>query len=89
MHNPGLLQGLRACLQGEKRVKDSSGLQAKITGRVTLSPRPFLPALLTCFVLYGKHVKFTKNGKILSSYTENTLDYSDVYNLAQEFFFYK
>ena len=51
------------------------------TGRVTLSPRSTLPALLTCFVmrdilcnsplkisnnpevLYGKHVKFTKNGE--------------------------
>ena len=47
--------------------------------RVTLSPGSTLPALLTCFVLcvilcnkiwknlevlYGKHVKFTKKGKI-------------------------
>ena len=36
-------------------------------------------------MLYGKHVEFTKKkGKILSSYTENTLYCSDVYNLAQK-----
>ena len=36
-------------------------------------------------VLCGKHVEFTKKGKILASYTKNTLYCSDVYNLAQEF----
>ena len=32
-------------------VKVSSGLQANFTGRITLSPRSTLPALLTCFVM--------------------------------------
>ena len=31
-----------------------------------------------------KHVKFTKNGKVLSSYRENMLYCSDIYNLAQK-----
>ena len=35
-------------------------------------------------VLNGKHVKSTKKGKILSSYTENTVYCSDDYNLAQK-----
>ena len=34
-----------------KRVKVSSGLRANFTGRVTMSPGPTLPALLTCFVI--------------------------------------
>ena len=40
-------------------------------------------------VLYGKHVKFQKHGKILSSYAENTLYCSDVDNLAQKLNLYK
>ena len=34
-----------------KLVKVSSGLQANLSGRVTLSPGSTLPALLTCFVM--------------------------------------
>ena len=109
----------RACLQGKrvypcarvtlatKRVQVSSGFQANFTGRVTLSARSTLPALLTCFVMrdivwqktldkkldtWQKNLTFSmentlnsrQNGKILSSYTENTLYRSDVYNLAQK-----
>ena len=103
----------RACLQGKrvypcarvtlatKRVQVSSGFQANFTGRVTLSARSTLPALLTRFVtrdivwqktLDKKLDTFSlentlnsrQNGKILSSYTENTLYRSDVYNSAQK-----
>ena len=35
-------------------------------------------------MLNGKHVKSTKKGKILSTYKENTVYCSDVYNLAQK-----
>ena len=82
-----------------KRVEVSSRLQANFTGNVTLSLGSTLPVLLLRFFMrdvlcnvpdlkYMFSMENTLNsrinGKILSSYTENTLYCSDVYNLAQK-----
>ena len=74
-----LLDNLQFCDRGErvtlsKRVKVSSGLQANFTGRVTLSPRSTLQALLTCFVMRDILCKGPKFEIILKFSMENTLN---------------